>query len=685
MAPNGSVGFRDSPPEPGIFLDEDLGSDWYIYESTESAPHDDLFPDAIPECRPTLSPQLYHAVMAPLSLAVILALSFLVKRRRLHLSCWNGVPGLLSPGNLLEQDGHRAVAAAALALLCSELGRVLSEPRPLPLLPPAEGTRTGTHAGTPAGTPAAREFWKVLALLYFPALYSPLLACATPRHRLGYAAGTLLAWGHCGAQAWHRAQCPLQPQIHRLYSLLSHVPALLSLSLLSLWYPALLLRSLRHGDSPEPWISGKSYYRKYLKALLSKRARKGSSVKIDESLSSRIRSYLLSYVYIPEEGFRIPLKLVVSVTVAFVAVYQVAVLLLVAVVPPLRIIRAGMTKDVVVLLVQFGLVPSQGAAVPGDLEQELRTARHFLWALEVCYICSLVLCCLLTCALLLRSLGTHRSNLRALYQGAVLDVFSKAHILRPSRESLVCWMAFSSFQAAFACLGLLIQQVIFFLCFVAFTFLVVIPLQLGTSSPLFGIIRNMWPFWLTLVVAVLVQHLLAHFQFLEQHSLQKEITNRRALSIVTFLLFPTNVLVGAMAAVWRVVISGLYNAVHFCRLDISLLHRGVETFDPGYRTYCHYLRVEVSQCHPLLKAFCSLLLQPGRTEPPAPPRDTQLEEGLQLMHPKRPAPGRARGRRIRARWWVAYTLLHNPSLTASRKTALADPAANGAQLGIPRP
>ncbi|XP_030811085.1 receptor for retinol uptake STRA6 isoform X2 [Camarhynchus parvulus] len=676
MAPNGSVGFRDSPVEPGIFLDEDLGSDWYIYESTESAPHDDLFPDAVMECHPTISPQMYHTVMAPISLALILALSFLVKRRRLHLSCWNGVPGLLSPGNLLEQDGHRAVAAAVLALLCSELCRLLLDPHPLPLLPPT---------GTTTASPAAREFWKVLALLYFPALYSPLLACAGPRHRLGYAAGTLLAWGHCAAQAWHRAQCPLAPKMHRLYSLLSHVPALLSLSLLSLWYPVQLLRSLLSGDSPEPRISGKSYYRKYLKALLSKRDRKGSSLKMDESLSSRIRSYLLSYIYIPEEGFRIPLKLVASVTVAVVAVYQVAVLLLVAVVPPLRIMRAGMSKDVVVLLVQFGLVPSRGAAAPGDLEQELRTAQHFLWALEVCYICSLVLCCLLTCAMLLRSLAMHRSNLRALYQGAVLDVFSKAHILRPSRESLVCWMAFSSFQAAFACLGLLIQQVIFFLCFVAFTFLVVIPLQLGTSSPLFGIIRNMWPFWLTLVVAVLLQHLLAHSQFLEQHSLQKEITNRRALYIVTFLLFPTNVLVGAMAAVWRVVISGLYNAVHLCRLDISLLHRGVETFDPGYRTYCHYLRVEVSQCHPLLKAFCFLLLQPGRPEPPAPPCDTQLEEGLQLMHPKPPAPGRARSRRIRARWWVAYTLLHNPSLTASRKTALADPAANGAQLGVPRP
>ncbi|KFV50638.1 Stimulated by retinoic acid 6, partial [Tyto alba] len=89
------------------------------------------------------------------------------------------------------------------------------------------------------------------------------------------------------------------------------------------------------------------------------------------------------------------------------------------------------------------------------------------------------------------------------------------------------------------------------------------------------------PFWLTLVVAVIVQNLAAHYQFLEQHSLRKELTNRRALYIVTYLLFLINVLVGVLAGVWRMVISGLYNAIHFCQLDISLLNRGVETFDPG--------------------------------------------------------------------------------------------------------
>lgn len=69
------------------------------------------------------------------------------------------------------------------------------------------------------------------------------------------------------------------------------------------------------------------------------------------------------------------------------------------------------------------------------------------------------------------------------------------------------------------------------------------------------------------------------FVFLTPYSSSS--TRRRALYIVTYLLFPINVLVGVLAGVWRMVISGLYNAIHFCQLDISLLNRGVETFDPG--------------------------------------------------------------------------------------------------------
>lgn len=64
------------------------------------------------------------------------------------------------------------------------------------------------------------------------------------------------------------------------------------------------------------------------------------------------------------------------------AALQVALLLLVAVIPTIQIVRAGMTKDIVVLLVQFGLVPSESPGVPGDMEKELNTVKYYLWSLE---------------------------------------------------------------------------------------------------------------------------------------------------------------------------------------------------------------------------------------------------------------------------------------------------------------
>ncbi|XP_008496820.2 receptor for retinol uptake STRA6 [Calypte anna] len=672
MAANSSGGMQDALLDNSFVSNDDL-SDWYIYETLEpSAPQDDMFPSIIPDCEPTVSPRLYHICMAPISLAVLLGLSLLVKRRRLHQSCWNGIPGLLSPANFLEEEGNRGLVASVFGILFSSLCVLILDKDPLPLLAPS--------------SQSTREYWKILALLYYPAFYYPLLACATVRHKLGYLLGCLLSWCHCAIHIWQKVDCPQSPKIYRYYSTLSYVPIILCLVLLSFWYPALLIRSFTTQE--ETWdnkVPGRGYYKKYLKAILSKRPGKESSTKIEESLLSRVRMYLRSYTYTPEEGFRLPLKLLLSVSLALIAVYQVALLLLVAVIPTIQIIRAGMTKDVVVLLVQFGLVPSENPAVPGDMEKELSTVKHYLWSLEVCYICSLVLCCLLTCAMLLRTLAMHRTNLKALYQGAVLDVFYKAHILRPSRRAIVCWMSFAAFQTAFACLGLLIQQVIFFICSVAFTFLVVIPLQSGTNTYLFKVIQNMWPFWLTLVVAVIVQNLMAHYQFLEQLSLQKELTNRRALYIVTYLLFPINVLVGVLAGVWRMIISALYNAIHFCQLDISLLNRSVETFDPGYHTYCHYLKIEVSQSHPVMKAFCLLLLQPAKPQGTAGLRATNIEEGIQLMQPRKAPPCRSRFKQSRARWGLAYTLLNNPSLTACRKNALSDPMANGTQLSSPKP
>lgn len=141
--------------------------------------------------------------------------------------------------------------------------------------------------------------------------------------------------------------------------------------------------------------------------------------------------------------------------------------------------------------------------------------------------------------------------------------------------------------------------------------------------------------------------------------------SRECLFLLTYLLFLINTVVGLIVAIWRMVITALYNIIHLGRIDISLLHRTAESYDPGiifqtsssfldnnsirwhsrrdiisvcinhtdfshhpaYRYYTHSLKVEVSQSHPVMKAFCGLLLDMMVEGGPAGKKIRDAEEG----------------------------------------------------------
>lgn len=48
----------------------------------------------------------------------------------------------------------------------------------------------------------------------------------------------------------------------------------------------------------------------------------------------------------------------------------------------------------------------------------------------------------------------------------------------------------------------------------------------------------------------------------------------------------------------------------------------------AYRCYAHYLKIEVSQSHPVMKAFCGMLLESVGQEGSAAQRSRDAEEGL---------------------------------------------------------
>ncbi|XP_041600333.1 receptor for retinol uptake STRA6 isoform X2 [Vulpes lagopus] len=565
-------------------------SDWYLDEPQDGQ---ELPPEgAVPSCHPSVLSGLLHTFLAVLSVLVLLLLAVLMRRRQLRPRCRHGGPGLPSPVDFLAGDMTWTVPAAVFMVLFSSMCLLLPAEDALPFLTlasfPSRDGRTVTLRGP----------WKILALLYYPALYYPLAACATVRHGAAHLLGSMLSWAHFGVQVWQRAECPQTPQIHKYYSLLASLPLLLGLGFLSLWYPVQLVRSVRRRPGAGSEGLQSSYSEDYLRTLLCRKKLASSSHASKHGFLSRAWVSYRNYIYTPQRGFRLPLKLVLSATLTGSAIYQVALLLLVGVVPTIQRMRAGITTDICYLLAGFGILLSE------DKQEVVGLVKYYLWALE----------------------------------------------------------------------GLLVQQIIFFLGTTILAFLVFMPVLHGRNLLLLRHLESSWPFWLTLSLAVILQNTAAHWVFLETHHGRPELTNRRVLYAVTFFLFPINVLVGAMVVAWRVLLSALYNAIHLGQMDLSLMPPRAAALDPGYYTYCSFLKIEASQSHPATTAFCTLLL---RTRQPRRPQDGlrrgEEEEGMQLLQTKDPAARGAgpRARQGRARWGLAYTLLHNPALQAFRKPALS--------------
>ncbi|KAM9528181.1 receptor for retinol uptake stra6-like isoform 2-T2 [Salvelinus alpinus] len=602
---------------------EDIAKDYYDYPdwNMENAVPTKVPVEVIPPCDPTADDRLYHICISAISLVVMLILAFLARRRKLA-DGQKRVPGLLSPVNFLDHTQHKGLAVAVFGVLfCKLFGLVIAQ-NPLPF----------------TTDQANKQYWIIVSLFYYPVLYYPLLACGTLRNAVGYVLGSLLSWTHFGVLVWQKADCPKTPEIYKYYSLLASLPQICCLAFLSFH----------------------SYYNDYVKNILKKKTPSQTSTE-KPTLVERITDAVKSYMYTPEEVFRFPLKLAISGVVSFTALYQMALVFVASVVPTLQIVRQGVNEDIAFLLAGFNIVLSE------DRAEVVRIVVYYMWCVEVCYLSAMTLSCSVNLLMLMRSMVLHRSNLKGLYRGDIYNVYNCQRSIRPSRPALVCWMGFTSFQAAHICLGMLIQTIVFFLCLLIAVFLIIIPIFHGQNLMLFKVLGNMWPFWLMLFSVVVVQHVTTRFCFIKKSTGTRDLHNRGSLFLLTYLLFPVNVLIGVVLGVWRLVITALFNIVHLGRMDISLLNRNVETFDPAYRCYAHYLKIEVSQSHPVMKAFCGMMLQCARQDGDE-KKARDAEEGIQLVNQeKKPQHKVSISKRARGHWQLLYTLVNNPSLVGSRK------------------
>uniref|UniRef100_A0A8C5EH43 Receptor for retinol uptake STRA6 n=1 Tax=Gouania willdenowi TaxID=441366 RepID=A0A8C5EH43_GOUWI len=543
----------------------------------------------------------------------MLILAALTRKHKFCQGFARGSSSIFSPANFLDQTQKKGLIMAVFGLVFSKLAMLVIAPDPLPFC-----------KDTPADI---KEYMKIIAIFYYSLLYYPLLVCSTLQLKTGYVLGTLLSFTHFGVLVWQKFDCPKSLEIYKFYALLGTLPQMACLAYLCIQFPLLFVKGPETDEDLDS-----SYYTDYVKLLLKKKV------------------------------FHFPLKLAVTLFVTCVAVYHTALLLVVLVVPTLHIVRAGIDENIAFLLLGFGIILSD------DRMEVVQIVIFYTWLLEVCYLCAMTLSCLVSIVMLMRSMVLHRSNLRGLYKGDIYNIYNTQKTMSPSNVGVVCWMGLTGYQAAIACLGMVIQTVVFFICFLFLVFLVIIPVFYQRNLMVFEIAGKAWPAWVTVILVTVLQHVAARFAFIKKDAGTRDLKNRSSLYLLTYLLFLVNVVVGLIVGIWRIVITALFNIIHLGRIDISLLHRTAESFDPAFQYYSHFLKVEVSQTHPVLKAFCGLMLdlmiEGGRVGQ----KIRDAEEGRITLVVKKNRPSKTtNSRRVRARWQLLYTLVNNPSLLGSRK------------------
>ncbi|XP_015228861.1 PREDICTED: stimulated by retinoic acid gene 6 protein homolog [Cyprinodon variegatus] len=609
-------------------------SDWYSDPEPTKPPREVILP-----CDPTADERYFHICILSISFVMMLILAALTRKNKLCQGFARGSSSIFSPANFLDQTQQKGLVMAVFGLVFSKLAMLVISPDPLPFI-----------KDTPV---SIREYMKIIAIFYYPVLYYPLLVCGTLQCSAGYVFGALLSFTHFGVLVWQKFDCAKTPEIYKYYALLASLPQLACLAFLCVQFPVLFVKGPKTDEDLDS-----SYYTDYVKSLLKKKSSSVSSSEADKpSLVERILEVPKSYIYLPEKVFQFPLKLAVSSFVTCVAIYQTALLLVVLVVPTLHIVHAGIDENIAFLLLGFGIVLSD------DRMEVVRIVTFYTWLLEVCYLCAMTLSCLVSLVMLMRSMVLHRTNLKGLYKGDVYKKFNSQKTISPSRSGVFCWMGLTGYQAAIVCLGMAIQTLVFFICFLFLVFLIIIPIFYGRNIIVFEVAGKTWPVWVTVILVTVLQHVTAKIFFVKKDAATTDLNNRESLFLLTYLLFVANIVVGLIAAIWRMMITALYNIIHFGRIDISLLHRTAESHDPAYRYYTQFLKVEVSQSHPVLKAFCGLLLDMKVETGRAGQKIQDAEEGVQENGSNKATSSR----RVCARWQLMYTLVNNPSLLGSRK------------------
>lgn len=270
---------------------------------------------------------------------------------------------------------------------------------------------------------------------------------------------------------------------------------------------------------------------------------------------------------------------------------------------------------------------------------------------SVAYICHVLVC--------------YRKHMKRLWRGQ--KDFLPEKFRNPSSAVSVASIAkYCGWQIAFTLWGYVIVHIVQFLVAMIFSYLLVLPIKHGHGMEL---LSNLWTLTVTfgLIFGLfLLQVALVNFLFLQDKlsstDTQKPLAlnNRKAFHCFNYFFFFYNVVMGITGCCIRILSSFVVGTWLVSRIDRTIMPKGYEGIDRGYRTWVGMIFADHYHNNPVMVCFCQLLL--SHTQ------ESQHGPHYAILNN---LPFDSVNCRVRKRWRLFYTLLKNPHLIPLRKHHLS--------------
>ncbi|XP_053227177.1 stimulated by retinoic acid gene 6 protein-like [Podarcis raffonei] len=367
------------------------------------------------------------------------------------------------------------------------------------------------------------------------------------------------------------------------------------------------------------------------------------------------KSWIRRNVYEWDPYFQFPSRMITMAVLALICLYMFVVNEFYVYKMVSQVLKAlKSTFDVVI-------VSSNTTEVVAQVEH----LKDFIDVTEGVWLFTTVTACLTSVSYVFHILACYRKHMKRLWAGQK-QFLPLVFVRLSSSQNVAAIARYSGWQIAYILWGYLIIHTVQCLFGVMFMYGFVLPIKHGQGIEM---LKSLGTGILTLAVVIGLMQLqiaTATAFFLQPKILltDKEkplaLDNRKAFHNFNYFLFFYNVVLGLGACLFRLLCSVIVGAWLIARIDRTIMPKGYEAADLGFRTWIGMLFMDHYHTNPTLVCFCHLLVVQTR--------ERQQRRTTNYLHFTNATVTDFRvSNKARTRWLLSYTLLNNPSLSALRK------------------